>query len=243
MLDAWIDTFSAWVGAEAGWQPQAPAVAVDAHAVDLRLQTGSVATQLGVEAATATATATWTALPGTPLGHCPVTPDALDVTCIVRGYALTGLTKAGVAPLETELRAGTTAPAMEAVAGVRTSLCFLTPGHGCAAPQAGIEPAVQRLVLGGREALQAVAGTASPQAAALGLWALTVADEAHALWRFPARLPTAIGLRTPAVTFLSLASGMATVCARRMPITAGMTWRTPVTTTLRIDSPLESRAA
>jgi len=243
MVVAWSDTLTAWVGDDTAWQPTATDQSINTQAAGFHAQSGSGATNATAAPNPGAAQADCTVRSATVTGHCPATPDALEVACSTLDGTATARVGIGVAPLEAQWDVLTAAIVARTVASPGATLCALTTGHGLGTPRADAAVAVRDLILDGQTASPTVTGIASPQTAVLGLRIASIADATQTAWQFLSDLTTALRLYAPAVTSLSLASGLALACTRPMPLATQRTWRTPVTTTLRIDSPLAIRAA
>ncbi len=243
MVVAWSDTLTAWSGDDTAWQPTATDQSVDTQAAGFHAQSGSGATNTTAAPNPGAAQADCTVRSATVTGHCPATPDALEVPCSTRDGTATAQAGSGVKPLEARMDIPAAAVVTQTVVSPGGAPCALVTGHGLGEPRADAAVAVHDMVLDGQTASPTVTGEASPQTAVLGLRVASLANATQTAWQFPSGLTTALRLYAPTVTSLSLASGMALACPRHMPLAAQGTWRTPVTTTLRIDSPLEIRAA
>jgi hypothetical protein len=243
MMEAWSDTLTAWVGDDTAWQPTATDQSVATQAAGFHVQSGSGAANTTAAPNPSAAQADCTVRTATVTGHCPATPDALEVACSTLDGTATAQAGIGVAPLGARWHVLAAAIVARTAVSPGEVLCALITGHGLGAARADAAVAVRDLILDGQTASPTVTGIASPQTAVLGLRVASIADAAQTAWQFPSDLTTALRLSAPTVTSLSLASGMALACTRPMPLATQRTWRTPVTTTLRIDAPLEIRAA
>jgi len=243
MVVAWSDTLTAWVGDDTAWQPTATDQSVATQAAGFHVQSDSGAANATAAPNPETAQADCTARVATITGHCPATPNALEVACSTQGNTAFAQAGISVAPLGARWDVLVAALVARTAVSPGAALCALITGHGLGAPRTDAAAPVHNLSLDGQAASPTVTGVASPQTAVLDLRVASLAGATQTTWQFPSDLTTALRLSAPTVTSLSLASGMAQACTRPMPLATHRTWRTPVTTTLRIDAPLEIRAA